>query len=76
VSATASACPRAKWAMGSLREPCRGGSNGNQVKMAKGQNHHTNYQKQPKPPKLPKSTKTWWKSKGMVRDTFGEPWWI
>ena len=35
-----------------------------------------NYQKQPKPPKLPNTTRTWWKSKEMVRDTLGEPWWI
>jgi hypothetical protein len=25
--------------MGTLREPCRGGSNGNQRKMVRGQNH-------------------------------------
>ena len=47
-SATASACPRAQGAMGTLREPCRGGSNGNQKKMVRGQNHQ----------KLLKTTKT------------------
>jgi hypothetical protein len=34
--------------MGTLREPCRGGSNGNQKKMVRGQNHQ----------KLLKTTKT------------------
>ena len=47
-SATASACPRAQGAMGTLREPCRGGSNGNQKKMVRGQNHQ----------KILKTTKT------------------
>ena len=50
-SATASACPRAQGAMGTLREPCRGGSNGNQRKMVRVQNHQ-------KLPKTTKATKT------------------
>ena len=47
-SATASACPRAQGAMGTLREPCRVVSHGNQRKMVRGQNHQ----------KLLKTTKT------------------
>ena len=50
-SATASACPRAQGAMGTLREPCRGGSNGNQRKMVRGQNHQKSL-------KATKTTKT------------------
>ena len=42
--------PRAQGAMGTLREPCRGGSNGNQRKNGNGPKPSKIIKRQPKPP--------------------------